>query len=97
MIGNLWEYVLDWYAGPGDMNANQAVQDAWFTPYGDDAIFNIGGGAWDRGPGERRPAAALRGGAWVTGFSAGPFAFDVSSAPSNVERLVGARCCAGGP
>jgi len=103
MVGNLWEYVADWYQAGIWSGFTQGLDTApWPTSapgvgYGADRTWNVNGSSygadgWKNG----QPAAGLRGGNWVYGTDAGAFAVDWSSAPSSRDTSSGARCCVAG-
>ena len=94
MIGNVWEWTAEWYAGAGgtSMRVNCSVQN-WPSDYNQDATCNVNGTV-NRGGGNGIgiPSAAIRGGSMSDGNSAGIFAFDIDSAPSAAGPTVGFRC-----
>jgi formylglycine-generating enzyme required for sulfatase activity len=97
MIGNLWEWTDEWYAGLGDATTSATPWPPMLPPdaasYGNDGTWNItskvSGGAGDIAG---MPAAALRGGVWNSGTLAGAFALDLGNGPSTWDSYVGARC-----
>jgi formylglycine-generating enzyme required for sulfatase activity len=93
MVGNLFEWTTDWYAGLGNASTPSATwPDTTFGAYNGDGTWNIASSAaaasWQAG----LPAAALRGGLWSSGAPAGLFALSLSSAPSNWYTGLGLRC-----
>jgi formylglycine-generating enzyme required for sulfatase activity len=90
MVGNLREWVADWHGK--DSATNELVTSA---TYGDDYMYDVSPADY-QGAGQNFPAAAIRGGSWDSGASAGAFALYVSDAPSLTRTIIGARCCAGG-
>lgn len=92
LIGNLGEWVDEWYAGPSDGTESRV---AWpGSLYADDSISNIASWASPTGTVREKgfPVAAARGGAWDGGIGAGIFALDLASAPSRSSATVGFRC-----
>lgn len=96
MIGNLFEWTAEWYAGH---DTSPVVSNVWsgnsaaMGDYGGDLTGNVGGVArapagWVAGP----PAAATRGGSWGEGTGAGVFELDLSNAPSRWAQNIGFRC-----
>jgi formylglycine-generating enzyme required for sulfatase activity len=94
MIGNLWEWTSEWYAA----TANPGTADGtakWGASYNGDGVWGVTGTV-DSGSGITAiPAAALRGGGWDLGPSAGLFALDLNLAPSDWSPLFGFRCAIG--
>ena len=87
MIGNLWEWTADWFGqGPDAIFTNNSAI------YGQDSARNVDA-AQLQGAASEFPAAAIRGGSWDLGASAGAFALNLDLAPSFVSSSVGARCC----
>jgi formylglycine-generating enzyme required for sulfatase activity len=91
MIGNLYEWTGEWYAGVG----TNSVQNTWEPGYGGDGNWNIvsaasGGasGAWQAG----EPSAAVRGGDWADLTFAGVFSLNLATAPSYEDHSTGFRC-----
>lgn len=91
LIGNLWEWTNEWYAGLGD--TSQSAQPWPDNSYGGDGTWNIASSA-SNGlktlPG--LPSAALRGGSWGGGTTAGLFALDLLRGPSYWDYSIGFRC-----
>ena len=88
MIGNLWEWVEDWY-GQGPDTGVYVYQPA---EYFGDGYWNVYE-AEGQGPyATRFPAAGIRGGYWGDGSRAGAFAVDMFNAPSRSDLALGFRC-----
>jgi len=94
MIGNVWEWTDEWYAGNGaTAPVNPAVQN-WPAEYAGDGTWNVNGGV-DRSNGTIGigiPSAALRGGTWGAGAQAGVFSLSLLHGPSYWGTSVGFRC-----
>jgi hypothetical protein len=100
MIGNVWEWTAEWYAGAGQATLMtpspvQLMATSWPSDYNGDGTANINGcvspdTAGAIAPGI--PSAAKRGGGWTEGSRAGVFALDLSSAPSDLNNDMGFRC-----
>jgi formylglycine-generating enzyme required for sulfatase activity len=96
MIGNMWEWTAEWYAGP----ATSGVSDAHYWPnapsstFNGDITWNISSFAFYNPLGyvQGIPAAASRGGYWTDGAGAGIFALNVSDSPALHHSGVGFRC-----
>src|SRR6185503_16178595 len=94
MIGNLWEWTAEWYAGLGSATAPVMPVMNWpGASYGEDGTWNIVSGA-ERGDMvvDGIPAAAFRGGSWGDGTRAGVFALALYYAPSASNPSLGFRC-----
>ena len=96
MVGNLWEWTGDWYAAGmgGWMTADGQSTSPWPASYDGDQTWNLdgrahNGTAWT----DALPAAALRGGYWGDGASAGVFALHLGDGPSRWSTGLGFRCC----
>lgn len=97
MIGNLWEYTNEWFAGLGDGSPalNRAPAPAMLNA---DGTWNIASSAFVSQPGvppsfqAGLPAVASRGGPWLDGPRAGIFALMVANAPTHGGVVYGFRC-----
>jgi formylglycine-generating enzyme required for sulfatase activity len=97
MIGNVDEWTSDWWQAGLDWVAGDGSNTApWPSDYGDggDHTWNVNGRSYS---GDRYtnglPAAALRGGSWAHGTSAG--AFHVNVGYGLTTDHFGFRCCLG--
>jgi formylglycine-generating enzyme required for sulfatase activity len=106
MIGNLWEWTAEWYAGAGQSGGGESSRrvnvglsnwpNGGGNDYRGDATWNLSTAVYD-GQADNvagLPAAALRGGAWGTGTRAGAVALSLDSSPSAWGVPVGLRCVA---
>ncbi|MBN2196611.1 MAG: SUMF1/EgtB/PvdO family nonheme iron enzyme [Polyangiaceae bacterium] len=89
MIGNVWEWTADWYAGVAD----NAVGHTWTRDtFREDGTWNIASSASDGDVMQSGlPAAAARGGA-LNRAGAGRFALNLNGAPSSHAGDSGLRC-----
>ncbi|MBI5517555.1 MAG: SUMF1/EgtB/PvdO family nonheme iron enzyme [Deltaproteobacteria bacterium] len=104
MIGNVREWTDEWYAGAGNGTAglgnlvNNSVSP-WPSPrhgYEDDVTANVAAFVHSGGVGDAgalgMPAAAVRGGVWNIGPSAGVFTLELVNGPSYRGTDIGFRC-----
>ncbi len=97
MIGNLWEWTDEWFAGAGNTGyVNDGVSN-WPTATGNDYhgdyTWNVNGFVTNGVGGiVALPSAALRGGSWEYGTRAGVFSLYLSVGPSTWSPNVGFRC-----
>jgi formylglycine-generating enzyme required for sulfatase activity len=99
MIGNLWEWTDEWYAGTGDgSGSGRAINNevsVWPMEYGNDRTWNINSAVISEIPETLRvgmPGAAIRGGDWGGGARAGVFTLDLRSGASTWDLDLGFRC-----
>ena len=96
MVGNVWEWTAEWYAGAGTSDAGLVNSGAqtWPADYGDDGTWNINGAVHRLSSSvvAALPAAAHRGGHWASRELAGVFALSLDTAPSRNEPTLGFRC-----
>ena len=91
MVGNLCEWVGDWYVAGQDWQAGDGQGTSpWPSGYEDDRTWNLDGRAYDGSAYiDGLPAAGLRGGHWGSGTGAGVFALSLSNGPSFWNASVG--------
>jgi formylglycine-generating enzyme required for sulfatase activity len=92
MVGNLWEWTDEWYAG---LSAGTDGRSDWPSDYGGDGTWNITQSVYNSPSTMRNsalPAAALRGGGWFNGTLAGRFALLLVTGPSGRGNDIGFRC-----
>ncbi len=90
MIGNVWEWTNEWYAGLGNATTSLTWPDA---TYNGDGMWNITSSAYhSAAPVVGLPGAALRGGSLGNGSRAGLFALFLENAPSYWVTTLGFRC-----
>lgn len=97
MIGNAWEWTANWYAGAGDTLGKQLINQSlsWPALFNGDLTYNVAAHTnVGNTPAEGIPAAAIRGGPWDGGQTAGVFAVSLGIAPSYTSYYVGFRCAA---
>ena len=87
MIGNLWEWVADWYGQGG--NSDDGSQPA---EYFGDGYWNVDAAEHQGHYATHFPAAGLRSGYWNEGTRAGAFSVNLSDAPSSSCGTIGFRC-----
>ena len=87
MIGNVREWVADWYGQGG--NTDDGSQPA---EYFGDGYWNVDAAEFQGRYGSHFPAAGLRGGYWSNGAQAGAFSVTLAHAPSNSGNYIGFRC-----
>jgi hypothetical protein len=111
LIGNYYEWVADWFQAGQEWKDTAFSDGKFATPwpawYGDncgasgaehscDGTYNLDGRAFD-GTAYRdgMPAAAMRGGFWNDGASAGAFTLNLIYSPMFSTPGVAGRCCVG--
>ncbi|MFO0761079.1 MAG: SUMF1/EgtB/PvdO family nonheme iron enzyme [Byssovorax sp.] len=95
MIGNLWEWTDEWYAGLADASGTYSGTSTWgdASLYHGDGTWNIAGKACQNvGCPTNLPAAGLRGGSWATGPLSGIFTLSLYTTPAYWDMYVGLRC-----
>lgn len=91
MVGNVWEWVGDWFGMDRDANALSHHAD-----WGTDETSDVSPAENQGDFASSFPAAAIRGGDWVQSTRSGAFALSLTYSPSYHGTTVGARCCIGG-
>jgi len=88
MVGNLWEWVEDWYGQGPDSGADGSQPSAYFG----DGYWNVDAAEVQGSSSPFFPATAYRGGDFMSWVESGAFAMSLDSAPSRRDRLIGFRC-----
>ena len=88
MIGNLWEWVEDWYGQGPDTGAEGSQPGEYFG----DGYWNVDAAEAQGAYATHFPAAGRRGGDWDLGTQAGAFAVTLNNAPSYSDNDLGFRC-----
>lgn len=98
MIGNLWEWTVEWDAGVGQANR----LDSWpssIPQYNGDGLWNVASranpfpaGTPDAGPVTGIPSSIRRGGDYQSGAWSGVFAWNADVGPSHSAPSEGFRC-----
>jgi formylglycine-generating enzyme required for sulfatase activity len=93
MIGNIWEWTSEWYAGPGT-GAGFASAVVWPTNYNMDVTVNVQSWTYSAGTTAMAglPAAAMRGGTYTGSTAAGVFTINLGVAPTWSDLSLGFRC-----
>ena len=88
MIGNVWEWVNDWY-GQGNNSDDGHQPDSFFG----DGYWNVDAAETQGSHGATHlPAAGIRGGSWSLGSQAGAFAMSLAYSPAFSASTIGFRC-----
>ncbi|MBX7124029.1 MAG: SUMF1/EgtB/PvdO family nonheme iron enzyme [Opitutaceae bacterium] len=95
MIGNLWEWTSEWYAGLNTSAADFGKQQQWANAAGgnSDYVGNVSSYIQTgSGTGVGLPATAIRGGDYTDGAGAGALTMHLSYAPTFAGGGTGFRC-----